>query len=335
MVPRARACRFSSVTSRGAPANSGGERSLRALHRAFDRHDVVLHAERLGDGRGIVERVLRGEAIRQHHAAHALGAERIDRHRRAQRGIDAAGEAEHDALEAVLVDVVAQAEHAGGVVGLLGILGRRDRPVRAAPRSARARPVRRHHGLAERRQLERERAVGIERERGAVEHQLVLAADLVDVDERQAALGDARDRDVEADVALVAPIGRAVRHDQHFGAGLGQALDHSRAPQCPDILADRHAEAHAAEVDRPGQRARREHALLVEHAVVRQVDLEADGRDAAAVEQRIGVVELAVLDPGRADEHRRAAVGGLARQLSTAARQAAWNAGLSTRSSGG
>ena len=60
-------------------------------------------------------------------------------------------------------------------------------------------------------------------ERRAVEHELVLAADLVDVDQRQVALGDARDRDVEADVVLVAPVGRAVRHDQQFGAGLGQA----------------------------------------------------------------------------------------------------------------
>ena len=32
------------------------------------------------------------------------------------------------------------------------------------------------------------------------------------------------------------------------------------------------------------------------------------------VEQRDGVVELAVLDPGQADQHRRAAVGGLARE---------------------
>ena len=38
-------------------------------------------------------------------------------------------------------------------------------------------------------------------------------------------------------------------------------------------------------------------------------------RDPAAVQQRAGVVELAVLDPGRADQHRRTAVGGLARQL--------------------
>ena len=45
------------------------------------------------------------------------------------------------------------------------------------------------------------------------------------------------------------------------------------------------------------------------------MDLEANGGDAAFVEQRAGVIELAVLDPGRADQHRRAAVGGFAREF--------------------
>ena len=59
----------------------------------------------------------------------------------------------------------------------------------------------------------------------------------------------------------------------------------------------------------------REQALLVEHAVIRQVRLEAKRCDAALIEQRAGVIELAVLDPGRADQHRRAAARGLARQF--------------------
>ena len=40
----------------------------------------------------------------------ALGAERVDGDQRDQRRVDAAGERQHDALEAVLLDVVAQAE---------------------------------------------------------------------------------------------------------------------------------------------------------------------------------------------------------------------------------
>ena len=149
-------------------------------------------------------------------------------------------------------------------------------------------------------------------ERGAVEHELVLAADLIDVDDRQVAFGDARHRDVEAHLVLVALIGRAVRHDQQLGAGLGQALHHLGAP---DVLADRQPEAHTAKAHRAGIGPGNEHALLVEHPVVGQIDLETHGRDGAAIEHAIGVVELAVLHPRRPDQHRGTAVGGLARKL--------------------
>ncbi len=98
--------------------------------------------------------------------------------------------------------------------------------------------------------------IGVEHERGAVEHQFVLAADLIDVNQRQACLGHARHRDVETDVGLVAPIGRAIRHDQKLGAGFGQALDDVFviAPVGPGILANRQAEPYAAKVYRSGQR---------------------------------------------------------------------------------
>ena len=66
---------------------------------------------------------------------------------------------------------------------------------------------------------------------------------------------------------------------------------------------------------RPRGGTAREQPLLVEHAVIRQVRLEAKGCDAALIEQRAGVIELAVLDPGRADQHRGAAALGLARQF--------------------
>ena len=176
--------------------------------------------------------------------------------------------------------------------------------------------MRRHHHFAKCRQLEGDRAVGVERKRGAVEHQFVLAADLIDVNERQSRLGDARDADVEPHVDLIAPVRRTVGHDKDFGAGLGQALDDILviAPVGPGVLADRQAEPHAAKADRPGHRAGGKDALLVEHAVIRQVDLETDGVDAAAGEQRIGIIELAVLHPGRAHEHGGSAVGGVARQ---------------------
>ena len=55
---------------------------------------------------------------------------------------------------------------------------------------------------------------------------------------------------------------------EDLGAGLGERFDDLRAP---DVLADRHAEAHAADVEGARHRPGREDALFVEHAVVRQV----------------------------------------------------------------
>ena len=229
---------------------------------------------------GVGDRACRRVAVRQHHAVHLIGAERIDRDRRAERGIDAAGNAEQHAGKAVLADVVAQAEHAGRVVGLvaLGLLG--DRPG-AAPVVAVPGEPQRGDALLERRQLRSEREIAVERERRAVEHQLVLAADLVEIDQRQAAFGDPRHRHRQPHVVLVAGIGRAVRHQNDLGAGLGQRLDHVLVVLGlfqPDVLADRHADPHAAHGDGARGRSARKQPLLVEHAVVRQVALEAQAR---------------------------------------------------------
>ena len=166
--------------------------------------------------------------------------------------------------------------------------------------------------------MRRDRQVSIERERGAVEHQFVLPADLVEIDQRQAALGDARYRDRQPEIVLVARIGRAVRHHQNFRAGLGQALDDVFVFFGlfePDVLADGDADANALDGQRARRRSAREQALFVEHTVVRQVRLEAQLGDAAVVEQRAGIIEFSVFDPGRADQHGRTAAGGLARQF--------------------
>ena len=154
-------------------------------------------------------------------------------------------------------------------------------------------------------------ALGIEDERGAVEDQFVLAADQIDVDQRQPALGSARPRQALADLALVELERRAVEHDQQIGAVFGEVAGDVRRPH---VLADHHAQAQIAERHRLGQRAGAEHPLLVEHAVVRQIVLPAHRLDAAVLEQQGGVVEGAGMAPGRAQQQRRPAVAGLRRQ---------------------
>src|SRR5262249_37515513 len=131
------------------------------------------------------------------------------------------------------------------------------------------------------------------------------------------ASGQAGDGRVEGLVVLAPGRGRAVGHDHQLGAGLGEAFDHVLvvAPFSPDVFADRNADAHAAEIDGTGRRPWREDASFVEHAIIRQVHLPTHGGDDAAVEQAIRVVELALLEPRRADQQRRTAARSFARKL--------------------
>ena len=161
-------------------------------------------------------------------------------------------------------------------------------------------------------QLRREAAVGVQRKRRPFEHELVLAADEVEVDQRQAALDYPRHRDALTDRELVALVRRRVGDEQDLATGLEDAFDRVGSP---DVLADRHADAHALEGDRAGRGARRKHSLLVEDAIIGEIDLEPHRLDPAVGQKRHGVVQLALLDPGQADKHRRPAVRRLPRQL--------------------
>ena len=73
-------------------------------------------------------------------------------------------------------------------------------------------------------------------------------------------------------------------------------------------------ELHAPECDRLRQRTRGEHPLLVEHAVIREIIFVAHRLDAAAVEQRHGIIDERRLAPGETDEHGGAAILGVARE---------------------
>ena len=209
-----------------------------ALDRGVDRHDVVAHAKRLRGLGGIAQALIAGEGVGQHDAMHALGAERIDGHGDAERRVDAAGKSEHHAGEAVLVHIVAQAEDAGEVVGGIALLNLGERLGLASPAIAVAAPFGDRQGLFPSRHLHGEAAVGIEHERRAVEHKLVLAANLVDVGQGQSGLGHARPRNRIALALLVHPIGRAVRHDEEPSPCLGQRLAGLFAP---DVFAHWHA----------------------------------------------------------------------------------------------
>ena len=242
---------------------------------------------------------------------HAFGAQRVGRHRRRDRRIDAARKADHHRGKPGLVHIVAQAEHHRLIDGLDLVEFARDRTGLALPTACAAPELDRRDLFGKGGELGLERAIGAQREGGAVIDDLVLAADLIEIDEGQAALDHALDAELHAHVGLAGLIGRTVGHQQDFAAGLGDAFDDIG---CPHILADRHADSDTAKDQRSRHRAGREDALVVEHAIVRQVDLEALADDLALVERDDRIVQLLALAPRRRDEQGRTAVIGVGAQ---------------------
>ncbi len=131
----------------------------------------------------------------------------------------------------------------------------------------------------------------VDDERVAVEHELVLAADHVDVGERAAGLARASGAQREPDVVLVALVRRAVDDDEQTGAGGAHLRD--RSAVLPEVLADGEGDVDAVDAHDRGARAGDEVAVLVEDAVVGQVVLGVAGDDASAVEDGGGVLRRA------------------------------------------
>ena len=106
----------------------------------------------------------------------------------------------------------------------------------------------------------------VDDERTAVEHQFVLAADQIDVNEGQAAFTDPGDGEIEPLVGLVGLERRAVDDDHDFRRRFRQAFGDVLGPH---ILAHHDAQADAAERHRSRHRPGLKHAFLIKHAVIR------------------------------------------------------------------
>ena len=131
--------------------------------------------------------------LRQHHAAHPVGSERIDRDGGRQRAVDPARQAEDHAGKAV-----ARRHNRAGRPSSPGKRPRgrhRARGSRAC-RSASRRASRTHSvtssASSQSAICTHQLTVGMHDERRAVERQLVLAADAVEIGDRQAGLGHPR-----------------------------------------------------------------------------------------------------------------------------------------------
>ena len=208
--------------SGSSPAKNSARASSNAATIPAMGSDEEADAERLGELLGALEALGRGVDDGRATPVTRSGAERVGGDRRRERGVDAAGQAEDDAGEAVLADVVAQAGAERGpdlglVVEDLGDPRLRQRGARAvatpaggsradrlaapACRQAAAERLAQaaadgHRGvdvgqqqvLVELGRPGDDLAGGVEHGGAAVEHQLVLAADLVAEGERGGAV---------------------------------------------------------------------------------------------------------------------------------------------------
>ena len=169
------------------------------------------------------------------------------------------------------------------------------------------RPVGDQHRLLPVGHLDHGPAVGIDDERRAVECQLVLPADPIEIGQRKAGGCDPAFDQVPADVVLVELIGTAVGDQQQFGTGIDEV---GADVVEPDILADRKTDPDPAKGERLGQRPGGEHPLFIEGAVVGEFALEADEALLAVLGDDHRIVGLAPLDHDRAEHERGPRPGG-------------------------
>ena len=130
--------------------------------------------------------------------------------------------------------------------------------------------------------------VGTDHERVAVEDQLVLTADHVDVREDATRLGGSSPAQVETGVVLVAFVRRTVDNDEQAGTrcpggGDGSAL-------LPQVFADRQRDVDPVQPDDAQVVARDEVPELVEDSVVRQMVLRLGGDNPSSMQEGNGVL---------------------------------------------
>ena len=136
----------------------------------------------------------------------------------------------------------------------------------------------------------------VEHDRGAVEHQLVLTTDLVDVDDCRVRVGGASAEHAFTLERLAGVERRCVDVDAEFGTG--SCLFGNRAERAPDVLTDRDADLHAADhvqLQRIGLVTGREVARLVEDGGIGEQALVVPADDVTVRAHGRGVVEVPAL----------------------------------------
>ena len=261
-----------------------------ALEDVVDGHDVIGDAEVSRKGLGVEQRVVGGVPRGHRDASDLRGPQRLGCQRRGERRVDAAGQAKDDRREPALADVVAKAEPKR--VPRLFLTRCADRRQNRNPLGL-CRHIDDHERLFEVVGAQEQVAAGVEPQRVAVEDQLVVAADLIEVEKRHAMACR-----VLAD--HVAPDGRlahleGTRRDVHeqvhaLGRQVGDRIPGIEPPRpegrvVPCLLAHREAQAMALEHQRSDVLSGLEVAVFVEDVVRGQQRLAVAAHNFTAVTQ--------------------------------------------------
>ena len=287
-----------------------------------------------------------------------LGAERVDRDRGNERRVDAARQADEYVGEAVFRHVVARAEHEGFVDLLDGrkhgldacchavvadpgvrdgdlgeLLGTRTATRIELPFAERRAHVEVHHEqiLDELLGAGHEVTLLVEDDGRPVEHELVLPADEVRVDDRHGRVGGAGRQHRLALSPSLRVVGGRVQVDDELGAA--RRLFEDRTARAPRVLADRDADLDARDQEQIRCiAARYEVALFVEHGVVRKQLFAVRAVDAPVRAHGGRVVQVASGSGKPMTAAQRPVRAAILSSVSTAC---ATNAGRRRRSSGG
>ena len=190
------------------PGEAFAQHVVEGVHGALDPDGGEIGAESARNRLRVLDALLRGIGRGHHDAVDLLRAQGVGRHRRRQRRIDTAGQPDQHAGKGVLVHVIAQPDHHGEIDRLQPFRHLRARICFATPGAIGA-PVRRRRPAGRQEVLLKARRPGTQvpvrrdDEGCAIEHQLVLPADLIDVDERQFDLANPPGRQGKALAPLV------------------------------------------------------------------------------------------------------------------------------------
>ncbi len=288
---------FSSVASGVRPVEDMPERLLRLRDRSGDGQNVVADAEFFRELRGIAQAPFARIAGGKRDAPDAFRPERLGGDHGDERRVDAAGEAEHDRLEAALGDVVAHAEdeRAEELFFLVGGKGWRGHALTGAA------TIDHEHVLGEAGAEGEQVALRVERDAVAVEDQLVVRADHVDLHEWHTFVARDPLQHGEPGRLLAAFPGRGGDVDDERRAGVDEFVDGivpvtTLGPEIgvvPDVLADGQRDFLSRDFDWGNFLRRIEVTVLVEDVVGRQERLHHAMDDLSVLEDGGGVAQAA------------------------------------------